>query len=263
MLIDTHAHLDFPEFASDLDEVIQRATDAGVDRIVTIGTSRKSSRESVRLAERYQGVYAAIGVHPNAASQEGSDFIPEFRELARHPKVVAIGETGLDFYRLPSNLGAIESEKAAQIAAFIQHLELAVTCQKSLVVHQRDSWDETLRILNDYAGRIRAVLHCFNGSPAHARRAFELGFFVSFTGIVTFKNASIVRDAAAVVPLDKIMVETDAPYLAPQPYRGKRCEPAFAKETNALIAGLRGLNAEAFAEQTTLNAESFFGLSRK
>jgi TatD DNase family protein len=262
MLIDTHAHLDFPAFASDLNEVIQRALDAGVDRIITIGTTRESSRESVRLAERYQGVYASIGVHPGSASQERGDFIEEFRELAQHPKVVAIGETGLDFHRLPSEAGALESEKAAQITAFVQHLELAATCQKSLVVHQRDSWHETLRILTDYAGRIRAVLHCFNGSPTHARQAFELGFFVSFTGIVTFKSANMVREAAAVVPLDRIMVETDAPYLAPLPYRGKRCEPAFVKETNALIAGLRGLNPEAFAAQTTLNAEGFFGLSR-
>ena len=260
MLIDTHAHLDFPEFVADLDEVIQRAIDAGVDRIVTIGTTRESSRKSVRLAERYQGVYASIGVHPNSALEERGDFIQEFRELAQHPKVVAIGETGLDFYRLPSDAAALESEKAAQTAVFVQHLELAATCKKSLVVHQRDSWDETLRILEVYAGRIRAVLHCFNGSPAHARQAFELGFFVSFTGIVTFKNANMVREAAAVVPLDRIMVETDAPYLAPQPYRGKRCEPAFVKETNALIADLRGLKPEAFAAQTTLNAECFFGL---
>jgi TatD DNase family protein len=260
MLIDTHAHLDFPAFALDLDEVIQRAIDAGVDRIVTIGTTRESSRKSVQLAERYQGIYASIGVHPSAASEERGDFIREFRELARHPKVVAVGETGLDFYRLPSNAAAVESEKATQRATFAEHLELAVACKKRLVVHQRDSWKETLEILGEYAGQIRAVLHCFNGSPAHARQALELGFFLSFTGIVTFKNANLVRAAAAIVPQDRIMVETDAPYLAPLPYRGKRCEPAFVKETNAFIAGLRGLKPEAFAAQTTLNAESFFGL---
>jgi TatD DNase family protein len=260
MLIDTHAHLDFPEFASDLDGVIQRAVDAGVDRIVTIGTTLKASRKSVQLAERYLGVYASIGVHPNSASEERSDFIREFRELLQHPKVVAIGETGLDFYRLPSDAAAVESEKAAQLAAFAQHLEFAATSGKSVVIHQRDSWDETLKILSDYAGRIRAVIHCFNGSPAQARQAFELGFFVSFTGIVTFKNAKDVREAATLVPIDQIMVETDAPYLAPVPYRGKRCEPAFVKQTNALIAGLRGLQPEVFGAQTTRNAEVFFGL---
>jgi TatD DNase family protein len=260
MLIDTHAHLDFPEFASDLDGVIQRAIDAGVDRIITIGTTLESSRKSVLLTERYIGVYAAIGVHPNSASEERRDFIQEFRELSQHPKVVAIGETGLDFYRLPSDRAAIESEKAAQLAAFEQHLEFAATFRKSVVIHQRHSWDETLKILRAYAGRIRAVFHCFNGSPAQARQAFELGFCVSFNGIVTFKNANEVREAAALVPIGQIMVETDSPYLAPVPYRGKRCEPAFVKLTSALIASIRGLQPEAFAEQSTLNAEMFFGL---
>jgi len=141
-------------------------------------------------------------------------------------------------------------------------LQLAAECKKGLVVHQRDSWDETLKILGEFAGRIRAVFHCFNGSPAQARQAFELGFFVSFTGIVTFKNANPVREAAAMIPLDKIMVETDAPYLAPIPYRGKRCEPAFVKETSSCIARLRGIQPEAFAAQTTFNAETFFGLPR-
>jgi TatD DNase family protein len=262
MLIDTHAHLDFPEFAPDLDGVIQRAIDAGVDRIITIGTTLESSRKSVQLAERYPGVYASVGVHPNSASEERSDFIREFRELLQHPKVVAIGETGLDFYRLPSDAAAAESEKAAQLAAFAQHLEFAATAKKSVVIHQRDSWDETLKILSDHAGRIRAVIHCFNGSPAQAREAFELGFFISFTGIVTFRNADEVREAAALVPIEQIMVETDSPYLAPVPYRGKRCEPAFVKQTSTLIASLRGLQPEAFGAQTTLNAEGLFGLKR-
>ena len=262
MLIDTHAHLDFPEFAPDLDQVIQRASDAGVHRIITIGTTLESSRKSVELAERYLGVYASIGVHPTSASAERDDFIRELRELAQHPKVVAIGETGLDFHRLPNEAASAHSERAAQSAAFAEHLQLAAACKKGLIVHQRDSWDETLKIISEYAGRIRAVFHCFNGSPAQARQAFEHGFFVSFTGIVTFKNASSVREAAAVIPLDRIMVETDAPFLAPQPYRGKRCEPAFVKETSAFIARLRGIQPDAFAAQTTLNAEGFFGLSR-
>ena len=260
MLIDTHAHLDFPEFASDLDGVVQRAIDAGVERIITIGTSLDSSRKSIQIAERYAGVYASIGVHPNSAPEERRDFIPEFRDLAQHSKVVAVGETGLDFYRLPSDPAWIELEKTAQLAAFEQHLELAATCKKSVVIHQRESWDDTLKILSDYTGRVRAVIHCFNGSTIQARQAFELGYFISFTGIVTFKNATEVREAAAAIPIDQIMVETDAPYLAPVPYRGKRCEPAFVKETNTIIASLRGLQPEAFAAQTTRNAEVFFGL---
>jgi TatD DNase family protein len=261
-LIDTHAHLDFPEFAHDLDGVIQRAIDAGVDRIVTIGTTLESSRRSVQLAERYAAVFASIGVHPNSASQERPDFIRQFHELSQHPRVVAIGETGLDFHRLPSDAAAIETEKAAQCAAFEQQLEFAADYQKSVVIHQRDAWDETLKILGQYAGRIRVVMHCFNGSPAQLRQVSELGFFVSFNGIVTFKNAQEVREAAALVPIGQIMVETDAPYLAPVPYRGKRCEPAFVKQTSALIASLRALQPEAFAEQSTLNAEIFFGFKR-
>jgi TatD DNase family protein len=260
MLIDTHAHLDFPEFASDLDAVIQRALDAGVERIITIGTDLESSRRSIQLAERYPGVYASIGVHPNSASKAGERFLAEFHELTSHSKVVAVGETGLDFYRLPGDAAAAQSEKAAQVGAFLQHLELAATCDKGLVIHQRNSWEETLQIIQDFAEPIRAVFHCFNGTPAQARQASELGFFLSFTGIVTFKNAEMVRQAAATFPLNRIMVETDAPYLAPLPHRGRRCEPAYVRETCALLASLRGLQPEALAERTTVNAEGFFGL---
>ena len=255
MLIDSHAHLDFPEFADDLDEIIQRAVQADVQGVVTIGTTLESSRKCIQLAERYPEVYASIGVHPTSAAEETGDFVHEFQELLQHPKVVAVGETGLDFHRQPSH-----SEKVAQSAAFAQQLELAATSGKSLIIHQRDSWEETIRTMRDYSGKIRAVFHCFNGSLAQAREAFELGFFISFTGIVTFKNAKSVREAAVEVPSERIMVETDAPYLAPEPYRGRRCEPAFVKETCAFIAGLRAVEPGVFAAQTTLNAKSFFGL---
>jgi TatD DNase family protein len=282
MLVDTHAHLDFPEFAGDLDAILQRAKEAGVARIITIGTTLKSSRTAIALAEQHPEIYAVVGIHPNLVTEETGDFLPELKGLVGHPKVVAIGETGLDYYHLPSKgrhkeisetaFGAAstqsieseihdEAEKAAQADAFAQHLELAAATGKGVVIHQRDSWFDTINILRSYSANVRAVMHCFNGSLAQAREVIELGHFVSFTGIVTFKGAGDVRAAAASVPIDRIMVETDAPYLAPAPYRGKRCEPAFVCETAALIANIRGLTLELFSAHTTKNAQRFFGLS--
>jgi TatD DNase family protein len=281
MLVDTHAHLDFPEFADDLDAILRRAKEAGVERIVTIGTTLKSSQQAIELAERHPEIYAVVGIHPNSVTEEREDFLAELRELARHPKVVAIGETGLDYHYLPSKLrerevsettfGAAstqsieleirdEAERAAQAVAFEQHLELAAAIGKNAVIHQRDSWVDTMNILRTYSGSVRAVMHCFSGPLPQAREVVELGHFLSFTGIVTFKSANDVRQVAASVPLDRIMVETDAPYLAPEPHRGKRCEPAFVRETAASIANVRGLALESFAAQTTRTAEVFFAL---
>lgn len=282
MLIDTHAHLDFPEFAGDLDAVLQRAKEAGVGRIIAIGTTLKSSRNAIAFAEQHPEIYAVVGIHPNSVTEERGDFLPELQELAKHPKVVAIGETGLDYHHLPSEhqdreiseaaFGAAstqsieleirdEAEKAAQAVAFEQHLELAAATGKNVVIHQRDSWVDTMNILRTYSADVRAVMHCFNGSLAQAREVVELGHFVSFTGIVTFKGADDVRQVAASIPIDRIMVETDAPYLAPAPYRGKRCEPAFVRETAAFIANIRGLTSESFSAHTTENAKRFFGLT--
>jgi TatD DNase family protein len=281
MLIDTHAHLDFPEFAGDLDSVLRRAKEAGVAKIITIGTTLQSSRTAIQFAEQHPEIYAVVGIHPNSVSEEGEDFLPELRRLADHPKVVAIGETGLDYHRLPSSFrkqeiseatfGAastetIESdlhddaEMAAQAVAFEQHLELAATMSKNVVIHQRDAWTDTLKILGPYAPHLRGVFHCFNGSLEQAQEVVELGHYVSFTGIVTFNSARDLRHTAASLPIDRIMVETDAPYLAPVPYRGQRCEPAFVRETAAAIAGVRNLALESFSAETTKNAERFFGL---
>jgi len=214
MLIDTHAHLDFPEFAEDLDHVLLRAKQAGVERIITIGTSLESSRKAVHLAERYPQIYASVGIHPNSASQEREDFLSELEEMVKHPKVVAVGETGLDYYRLASRqeesevseatFGAAsfttieneirdEAEMAAQSAAFEQHLELAAAARISVVIHQRDSWEDTIEVLRKYSTRVRAVIHCFDAGLAQAQEVVDL---VSFTGIVTFENASEVREAA-------------------------------------------------------------------
>lgn len=281
MLVDTHAHLDFPEFAGDIEAVLHRAKEAGVSRIITIGTTIQSSRKAIEFAEQHPEIYAVVGIHPSSVSKEREDFLPELQELADHPKVVAIGETGLDYHHLPSTFrkqeisestfGAASTETiesdlhddaviASQTVAFEQHLELAATKSKNVVIHQRDAWADTIKILRTCSSHVRGVLHCFNGSLEQAHEAVELGHYISFTGIVTFKNAADLRYTAAWIPIDRMMVETDAPYLAPVPYRGKRCEPAFVRETAAAIASVRGLTLQSFAAQTTRTAEVFFGM---
>ncbi len=280
MLVDTHAHLDFQEFAGEVDAVVDRAKAAGVNRIIVIGTTLKSSRQAILFAEQYPEIYAVVGIHPTSVSEEREDFIYELSQLVDHPKVVAIGETGLDYHHLPSShrkreisettFGAestetIEAELAdeaeisTQAAAFEQHLELAATKSKNVVIHQRDAWADTVETLRPYSSRVHGVFHCFSGTMEQASEAIGLGHFISFTGIVTFKNAADLREVAASVPEDRIMVETDAPFLAPVPYRGKRCEPAFVRETATAIAAIRKTSFETFSTQTTKNAERFFG----
>ena len=278
-LIDTHAHLDFPEFASDLEKVIRQATAAGVTRVITIGTTVASSREAVRIAAKYPGVYATVGVHPTHAGEVSENFIDELRELAAQPKVVAIGEIGLDYFHLPSrgekedviqttyralSAGSIElllrdqSEKATQAVVFQEQLELAKALDFPVIVHQRDSLEDTVAMIGEFP--VSAVFHCFNGSPAQALDLVQQGYYISFTGIVTFKKATEVRDAAAAISIDRLMIETDAPYLAPVPFRGKRSEPAHVRETAQTIARARGISFDKLAEATTRNACRFFRL---
>jgi TatD DNase family protein len=278
MLIDTHAHLDFPDFTNDFDGVLARAEAAGIQRIVTIGTSVEGSRHAVALAEKYPQVYA---VHPNSAVEAADDFIGELRTLAKSPRVVALGEAGLDYYRLPSKQllaakDAVLSEmpwadpnepvaairdgaiKSAQAAVFEQQLDLAVELGLNVVIHERDAWDDTLDLLRPYTGKLRTVFHCFGKSPAHAGALLEMGHMVSFTGIVTFKNAAEAQETARTIPDASFMFETDCPYLAPVPFRGKRCEPAYTRDTASHVAHLRGATLESLAAQTTANAEAFF-----
>lgn len=283
MITDTHAHLDFPDFAGDLDAVLARAAEAGVTRIITIGTSVESSRRAVALAERHPAIYAVVGIHPNSAIEAEPGAMDALRELARHPRVVAIGETGLDYYRLPSSrtvhtrLEALGNEetsdieaaiedgavKAAQAELFEQQLELAAELGLNVVIHQRgDCMEDTLNLMNPYQGRLRAVFHCFGGSPETAAELIELGHLVSFTGIVTFKNAELVQACATAVPDGTYMVETDCPYLAPVPFRGKRCEPAHTRQTAEKIAALRHQSLEQIARTTTATAEAFFRFSK-
>lgn len=286
MLIETHAHLDYPDFAQDFEEVLRRATEAGVTRIITIGTSIESSRRAIELAEKHENVFAVIGVHPTAVVGSGDDVMGPLRELARSSRVVAIGETGLDYHRLPSKepanekstrvTRALQSEtdeeigtgiedgayKEKQASLFEQQLDLAVELGLNVVVHQRDAWDDTLDLMQPYTGKLRGVFHCFGGTFDQAQEILEQGHLVSFTGIVTFKNGADVRDVAARVPMDKFMVETDCPYLAPVPYRGKRSEPAYTRLVAEEIARARNVNIEEIARATTATAEGFFRFKR-
>ena len=262
MLIDTHAHLDYEEFAADFAEVLSRARAAGVERIITIGTSVESSRRAVELAEQHPMIYAVVGVHPTTAGEAPADVAPALRELAAHPRVVGIGETGLDYHRLPEEANEASSSKARQAVVFRQQLDLAAELGFNVVIHQRDAWIDTLEILGAYTGRLRGVYHCFGGTPSQAQEVLALGHLVSFTGIATFKNGATVRETAASVPADRYMVETDCPYLAPVPFRGKRCEPAHTRETAAVVAQARGQSLDELARQTSATAEAFFRFGR-
>jgi TatD DNase family protein len=286
MLIDTHAHLDYPDFASDLDDVLRRATEAGVTRVITIGTSVESSRRAINLAERHPAVFAAIGVHPTFVEEAEDDVITPLRELAKNPRVVAIGETGLDYHRLPSEqvakeeqvqvMSALRTEtdeeieaqirdgayKSKQASLFQQQLDLAVELGLNVVIHQRDSWEDTLKIIRPYTGKVGGVFHCFGGSLDQANEVLDLDHLVSFTGIVTFKNGAAVREVAAQIPLWKFMVETDCPYLAPAPFRGKRAEPVHTRIVAETIAAARKISLQEVAEATTETAEKFFQFNR-
>jgi TatD DNase family protein len=285
-LVETHAHLDYPDFATDFDDVLRRANEAGVTRIITIGTSIERSRRAVELAEKYPSVYAVIGVHPTNAEQAGEDVITPLRELAKSPRVVGIGETGLDYHHLPSVEAAKQKNvqvfsalqsgteeqmeasiedgayKSKQADLFEQQLDLAVELRLNVVIHQRDAWDDTLQILRDYGREISGVFHCFGGTLEQADEVLGLGHLISFTGIVTFKNGASVRQVAAKVPLDAFMVETDCPYLAPVPFRGQRCEPAHTRLVAESIASARGISLEEIARATTATAEEFFRFNR-
>jgi TatD DNase family protein len=259
---DTHAHLDFPDFREEVDEVVQRASDAGISRIVTIGTELESSRRAIDLAKRFDGVFAAVGWHPNDCLSAPDDVRGELEGLAKAPKVVAIGEIGIDHYRLPSTRGGSAADdevfKARQVSLFQQQLEVAAKLGLNVVVHQRASFEACIEVFEPFADRVRGVFHCFVNDPAAARRVIDLGSLVSFTGVCTFKNAVEVRESLASVPLDKLMLETDAPFLAPVPYRGKRCEPAYVREISQVAAETRGIGLEELAEATGATARDFF-----
>lgn len=262
VFFDTHAHIDYPDYQPDLADVVERARAAGITKIISIGTNLASSERAIRLAETFPSVYAVVGWHPSDALEAPADIRPALRELARHPKVVAIGETGLDYFRLPSaNGGTLEDDvvyKRRQAEIFEQQLEIAVEFQLNCVIHQRASFDDIIAQLKPFAGRVRGVFHCFGESTARLRQVLDLGFLVSYTGIVTFKNAQNVRDAVAATPAGQFMLETDCPYLAPVPYRGKRCEPAYVKEISETVAQVRQCSLDDLSAETCRTALNFF-----
>ena len=260
---DTHAHLDYPDFAQELEAVVARAQGAGIRKIISIGTDLESSRRAIKLAEQFPNVFAVAGWHPSHAEEAPEDFRPALRELAGHPRVVALGETGLDYHRLPSqksggNAAEDERYKLKQANLFRQHLEVAAETGLNCVIHQRDSLEDTLRTLEPFTNQVRGVFHCFANDAATMRRILDLGSLVSFTGILTFKNGRNIRDTMAATPIDRFMLETDCPYLAPVPYRGKRCEPAYVKEISETAAQVKGCSLEELSVATCETARGFF-----
>ncbi|MCB8959484.1 MAG: TatD family hydrolase [Ardenticatenales bacterium] len=256
MLIDTHCHLDFDRFDEDRDEVVARARAAGVNRIIVPAIDPSNFAKVIGLTEQYDGVYAAIGVHPNATAGWEDGWLAQIRALAAHEKVVAIGEIGLDYYW-------DRSPKEVQHHAFSAQLALAAELDLPVIVHNRDSSDDVVRLLAEspLAGRERpGVLHSFSAPPATAEAVLALGFYLGFTGPLTFKKADDLRAIAAKVPLDRLLVETDAPFLAPQPYRGKRNEPAYVAEVAERLAAIHLKYTTEMAAITTANAERLFQL---
>lgn len=251
-IVDSHAHVSTPRFAEDRAEVLARAREAGLAAIVDVGCDLASSEAAVALAEREPDVWAAVGVHPHEARRWDDASRPALARLAAHPRVVALGEFGLDFHY-------DHSPRDAQRAAFRAQLELAGDLDMPVVFHIREAYDEALELLAGYPG-LRGVAHCFTGTAAQAEGFCALGYAVSFSGVVTFKNAAGVRAAAEAVPADQLLVETDCPYMAPVPVRGKRCEPAFVVHTARFLAELRGEDPEAFAATTRANTARLFGL---
>jgi TatD DNase family protein len=255
MLIDSHCHLDFPDFAGELDAVVARAQAAGVARIVTISTRVKRHAEVLAIAERFPDVYCSVGTHPHNAKEEPDVTADELIARSRHPKVVAIGEAGLDYYY-------DHSPRDAQERSFRNHIAAARATQLPLVIHSRDADDDMARILEEESGKgaFPAVLHCFTGSRELAERAIALGLFISFTGILTFKKSDDLRAIAKELPAGRVLVETDAPYLAPGQYRGKRNEPAYVVETAKVLAQTRGVSLDEIARETNAG---FFRLFSK
>ena len=262
MLIDTHCHLASPGFEdTSTGDLVARALAADVTELITIGCDLEDSATNIELTEAHDPVFATVGIHPTSAHEidsSNSHWLDQLETWLAHPKVVALGEIGLDYYHPPRDGSSEDEWRALQERIFRAQLDLAERTAMPVVIHQRNSYADLVAVLREYAGRVRAVFHCFTESPAQALELIEMGFLVSFTGVVTFKNAKLVQETATAVPAGKFMVETDAPYLAPVPRRGKRCEPAYTRYTAEFIAELRGETLDAISEQTNECAKTFF-----
>ncbi len=251
MYIDTHAHLTMPEY-SDLELVLSRARDAKVEAIINASFDLESSRASVQLAEKHDFIYAAVGIHPHHAEMVEESAIEELVELAKNPKVLALGETGLDYFK-------IQGSKEVQQNAFRRFLNLAQAIDKPVIVHCRDAQDDMIRMIKEEnRGKLRGVFHCFAGDDTLIEFAKELGFYISFTGNVTFKKAHSVRENVKKVPIERLLLETDCPYLAPDPFRGKVNEPSYIIYIAEAIAKIKGIPVEELADKTTQNSKELF-----
>lgn len=261
VFFDTHSHLGFPDFASDLPQVIERAAAAGIAKIIVVGTDLEGSAKAIQIAEKFPSVFAVVGWHPNHVLEAPADIRAPLRELARHPKVVAIGETGLDYYRRPEggkDPAVFAHYKERQADIFRQQMEVAAELGLNCVIHQRAAFDDTVAQMHAFVGKLRGVFHCFSEDASALRRVLEIGSLVSFTGILTFNNAQNARDALAAAPMGKFMFETDCPFLAPAPYRGKRCEPAYVAEISRVAAEVKKCSLEELSAATIATAHEFF-----
>ncbi len=254
MFIDTHVHLNADQYEEDLQDVINRALEAKVEKMVVIGFDRKTIERTMELIEQYDFVYGVIGWHPVDAIDCTQEDLEWIEELAAHPKIVGIGETGLDYYW-------DKSPKDVQQALFRKQIQLAQKINLPIIIHNRDATGDVVNILREEnASSVGGVMHCFSGSVETARECIAMNFMISLGGPVTFKNARLPKEVATEIPLEHLMIETDAPYLAPHPYRGKRNEPAFVPLVAEEIARLKGLTIEEIAQATTDNAKNFFGI---
>jgi TatD DNase family protein len=248
-LVDTHCHLDGKSFDGDREAVIARARTAGVEWMVAIGTGDgpPDLEAGIRLADAYPFIYATVGVHPHEAAKASDETWTELLALTAHPKCVAVGEIGLDYHY-------DFSPRDTQKAAFVRQMEIARAASQPIVIHTREAWDDTIALIREHWDpAIGGIFHCFSGGPGEAQQALDLGFHISFSGIVTFPKATDIHDAARMVPEERLLIETDSPYLAPIPYRGKRNEPAYVQHTAACISELRGVPLEEIAALTTAN----------
>jgi TatD DNase family protein len=256
MLVDSHCHLDDEQFQSDREAAIGRALEAGVHQMIAIGTGEgpPDLEAGIRLAEAHDCIRATAGIHPQYASQATDGDVRRVAELLNHPKVVGMGEIGIDYHWEPY-------DRDRQHAIFIEQMAIARDARKPIIIHTRDAWDDTFALLEQQwapAG-LPCILHCFTGTAAQARRALALGFYLSFAGVVTYPKATDVHESARIVPLDRLLVETDSPYLPPVPYRGKRNEPSYVVHTARRVAELRGESFETIAAVTTENVQRLFG----
>ena len=256
MLIDSHAHIQGKEYAGEAAAVIERARAAGVEQIIVVGGAgdMSSNGEAVALAHSFENIYATVGMHPHDAKDVGKDELQTLKDLTLHSKVIAVGETGLDYYYN-------HSPREVQRRVFAQFIHMARETELPIVVHERDAASEGAALLrSEGGGKLRGVIHCFTGNYEAARAYLDLGFYISFTGIITFKNAEALRDVARRVPLERILVETDSPYLTPVPHRGKRNEPAYVRLVAATVANIKGVSLEEVARVTADNTRKLFGI---